>query len=159
VGFEIIDFGGGPVTADVIGDSHSLNGRRHRSKLRMNDSNPYEAPSTNSRSSPWRLIDFLVAGIWLAIPIGVFVGGRLLRPAFDDFGVDLDGAAQYLLRPYSAIPFTIASVVVLLAMFRIPQGSMRRRFVWLACTTGGAIGVACLLSLLVPLYSMWQDLR
>jgi hypothetical protein len=103
----------------------------------MNDSNPYEAPSTNSKSRPWRLIDFLVAGIWLAIPIGVFVSGRLFRPAFDDFGVDLGAAARYLLRPYSAIPFTIASVVVLFAMFRIPQGSMRRGFVWLACTTGG----------------------
>ena len=125
----------------------------------MNDSNPYEAPSTNSNSSPWRLIDFLAAGIWLSIPIGVFIGGRLLRPAFDEFGVDPGAAARYLLRPYSAIPFTIASVVVLLALFRIPQGSMRRRFVWLVSTTGVAIGVACLLPLLVPLYSMWQDLR
>ena len=125
----------------------------------MNASNPYESPSTKSKSSSWRAIDFLVAGLWLAIPIGVFVGRRLLLPVFTEFGVELPTATQYLLRPYSPIPFTIASLVVLLAIFSIPYGSMRRRFMWLACITGVLIGVVCLLSFLVPLLSLWQDLR
>jgi hypothetical protein len=125
----------------------------------MNASNPYESPSTKSKSSSWRPIDFLVAGLWLAVPIGVFAGRRLLLPVFTDFDVELPTATEYLLRPYSPVPFTIASLVVLLAVLSIPYGSLRRGFMWLACITGVLIGAVCLLSFLVPLFSLWQNLR
>ncbi len=128
-------------------------------KLQMNASNPYESPSTTSESRSWRPIDFFVVGLWLAIPIGVFVGRQLLLPVFEDFGVELPTATQYLLHFYSPYLITIASVVVLLAMFIIPYGSMRRRFMWVACISGVLTGVVCSLSILGPLFSLWQDLN
>ena len=90
--------------------------------------------------------------------MSVFVGRQLLLPVFEDFGVELPIATQYLLHFYSPYLITIASLVVLLAMFMTPYGSTRRRFVWLACITGVLIGVVCLLSFLVPLSSLWQNL-
>ncbi len=125
----------------------------------MNASNPYESPSTTSESRSWRPIEFFVVGLWLAIPISVFVGQQLLLPVFEDFGVELPTATQYLLHFYSPYLFTIASVVVLLAMFIVPYGRTRLLFMWLACITGVLIGVVCLLSFLVPLLSLWQNLR
>ena len=127
-------------------------------KLQMNASNPYESPSTTSESHSWRPIDFLVVGLWLAIPIAVFVGRQLLLPVFEDFGVELPTATQYLLHFNSPYLLTIASVVVLLAMFIIPYGSMRRRFMWVACISGVLTGVICSLSILGPLFSLWQGL-
>jgi hypothetical protein len=124
-----------------------------------NASNPYESPSAESKSRSWRPIDSLAAGLWLAIPIGVFVGRRLLLPVFEDFGVELPTATKSLLRPYSPVPFAIASFVVLLAIFSIPYGSMRRGFMWLACISGVLVGAVCLLSVFVPLLSLWQNLR
>ena len=124
----------------------------------MNDSNPYEPPSAKSQPSSWTLIDYVVAGIWLAIPIGVFVGRQLLLPVFTDFGVELPTLTQSLLRFYSPFLFAIPSFVVLLAMFNFPHGSTRRRLVWLASAIGGLIVVICLLSFLVPLFSLWQNL-
>ena len=125
----------------------------------MNASNPYESPSTKSESHSWRPIDFFVVGLWLAIPIGVFVGRRLLLPVFTDFDVELPTATQYLLSLYSPILLTIASLVVLLAIFIIPYGSTRRRFMWVACISGVLTGVVCSLSILGPLLSLWQDLN
>jgi hypothetical protein len=64
----------------------------------MNASKPHESPSTKSESSSWRPIDFLAAGLWLAIPVGMFIARRQLLPVFEDFGVELPIATQYLLR-------------------------------------------------------------
>ena len=125
----------------------------------MNATDPYESPSKTSKSPSWRPIDFFVAGLWLAIPISVFVARRTLLPVFEDFGVELPTATQYLLHFYSPYLIAIASAVVLLAMFIIPSGTMRLRFMWLVCITGVLIGGACLLSFLVPLLALWQDLR
>jgi hypothetical protein len=125
----------------------------------MNAPNPYASSSTKSESSSWRTIDFFAAGLWLAIPIALFIGRRELLPVFEDFGVELPTATQYLLRLYSPIPFAIAALVVFLAILSIPYGSMRRRFMWLACITGGLIGAVCLVSFLAPLFSLWQNLR
>ena len=125
----------------------------------MNASNPYASPSTTSESRSWRPIDFFAVGLWLAIPTCVFVGRELLLPVFEDFEVELPTATQYLLYFYSAALITLASVVVLLAMFIIPYGRTRLRFMWLACITGVSIGGVCLLSFLVPLFSLWQNLR
>lgn len=124
----------------------------------MNTSNPYESPSTKSKPSLWRPIDFVVAGLWLAIPIGVFIGRLQLLPVFEEYGVELPAATQYLLGQYSPFPFAIASLLVLLAILSIPSGNIRRRFMWLACVSGTMIGAACLLTFLVPLFSLWQDL-
>lgn len=109
-------------------------------------------------SSSWRAIDFLAAGLWLTIPIGLLIGRRQLLPVFEDFGIELPTATQYLLHIYSPIPFAVASLGVFLAILSIPHGSMRRRFMWLACIIGGLIGAGCLVSFLVPLCSLWQNL-
>jgi hypothetical protein len=124
----------------------------------MNASNPYESPSTKSEACSWRRIDFFVIGLWIAIPVGVFFGRQLLLPVFTDFDVELPTATQYLLSFYSPILLTIASLAVLLAIFIIPYGSTRRRFMWLACLAGVLVGVVCSLSILGALLSLWQDL-
>ena len=125
----------------------------------MNAPNPYESPSTKSESSSWRPIDFVAVGVWLAIPIGVFIGRRHLLPMFEDFGVELPTATRYLLSLYSPLPFAIISIVVLVTALNLPYGSMRRRFIWLACITGGLIGATCLVLFLVPLFPLGKDLR
>ena len=124
----------------------------------MNASNPYEPSSTRSEASSWRTIDFFAAGLWLAIPIGLFIARRQLLPVFEDFDVELPAATQYLLRRYSPIPFAIASLAVFLAIFRLPHGGIRRRFMWFACITGGLTGAGCAVSFLAPLLSLWQNL-
>ena len=128
-------------------------------KLRMNTSNPYEPTSTQIESRSCRPIDFFVVGLWLAIPVGVFVGRQLLLPVFSDFEVELPTATQSLLSFYSPISLTIASLVVLLAILIIPYGSTRRRFMRLACISGVLVGVVCSLSILGPLLSLWRDLN
>lgn len=125
----------------------------------MNATNPYESPSTTSDSRSWRPIDFFVVGLWLVIPICVFVGRRLLLPALEDFGVEVPTVTQYLLHYYSPYLIAIVSVVVLLAMYFIPYGRTRRGFMWFACISGVLTGVVCLLSILGPWYSLQQGLN
>ena len=155
-----MSFGGRPVTAVVIGQEFRIHSAAEViAKLRMNASNPYESPSTNTESRSWRPIDFVIVGVWLAIPIGVFVGRQPLLHVFTDFGVELPTATQYLLSFFSPILLTIASLVVLLGIFIIPYGGTRRRFIWLACITGMLIGAIYSLSILGSLLSLWRDLN
>ena len=130
----------------------------------MNATNPYDSPSTKSPStkspsSAWRSVDFFVAGLWFAIPVGVFVGRQLLLPVFSDFGVELPAATQYLFALSAPILLTIVSLAVLLTMFSIPNGNQRRLIVWLACITGVLVGMFCLLSFLLPLVLLLQNLN
>lgn len=124
----------------------------------MNVANPYESSLTKSDSHSWRLVDFLVAGLWFLIPIGVFVGQQRLLPVFEEFGVELPTATQYLLSFYAPYLIEIISILVLLAMFLIPYGRARQRFVWLAFILGVLTGVVCSLAILGPLLSLQQSL-
>ncbi len=86
----------------------------------MNAANPYESPSAKSESRSWRRIDFFAVGLWVTIPIAILAGRQLLLPVFTEFGVKLPTATQYLLSFSSPILFTIASLVVLLAISTFP---------------------------------------
>jgi len=125
----------------------------------MNAANPYESPPTTLESRSRRPIDFFVVGLWLAIPIGVFAGQQLLLPVFEEFGVALPTATQYLLHFNSPYLFAIVSVVVLLTIFIIPHGTTRRRFISLACIFGVLTAVVSSLSILGPLFSLLQALN
>lgn len=127
-------------------------------KLQMNASNPYESPSTTSESPSWRPTDFFGIGLWIAIPIVVFLGRQLLLPVFEEFEVRLPAATQILLHFYAPYLFAMASVAVILTICTMPYGRARRRFVTAACVLGVLTGVVCLISLLGPLFSLWQDL-
>ena len=129
------------------------------SDLRMNPSNPYKPPPTQSEARTWRPIDFFVVGLWLAIPVGVFAGRQLLLPVFEDFEVRLPIASQYLLSFYSPIPLAILSLVVLLIVFIVPSGRMRRRLIQLSGILGVLVGAVCLLSIIGPVVSLWRDLN
>ena len=124
----------------------------------MPESNPYVPPSTASDSRFWRPIDLLVVGIWLVIPGGLFVGQNLLPPVFAEFEVELPATTQYLLTWHATATLASVSLGVLLAVFMLPFGRMRRRFLQLACVLGMLVGVICLLSMLWPLLSLWLDL-
>lgn len=124
----------------------------------MNTPTPYEPPATKSESHSWRRIDFFAAGLWITIPIAVFVGRKKLLPVFDDFGVELPISSQYLLSFSSPVLLAIASLIVLLAMFTVPYGTTRRRFIWLASIFGILVGVVCVLPIIVPLLSLWRRL-
>ena len=124
----------------------------------MNTANPYESPAPNSESHSWRRIDFFAAGLWIAIPIAVLVGRKLVLPMLDDFGVERPDSSQYVLSFWSPVLLAIPSLIVLLAMFTVPYGTTRRRFIWLVAICGMLVGVICVLSMLVPLLSLWRDL-
>ena len=64
------------------------------------------------------------------------MGQQLLLPVFEDFGAELPTATQYLFSFYSPYLIEVISILVLLAIFLIPYGRTRRRFVWLACISG-----------------------
>jgi hypothetical protein len=125
----------------------------------MSESNPYVSPSVESRSGSWRLVDIFVVGLWVAIPTGVFVGRLVLLPVFEDFGVSLPIVTQYLLNPYAAPLLAVVTVIVLLGMFLIADGSSRRLFVWLACGFGAVAAVICLAAFVGPALSLWQNLK
>lgn len=82
----------------------------------------------------------------------------MLDPVFIEFDVELPTATLYLLHPYSLVPFAITSFLMVLAIFGLPYGSTRRRFIWFACITGMLMVVVCLFLLLVPLLSLWRNL-
>ena len=119
----------------------------------MNALNPYTPPSTETKSTSWWLIDLLVAGLWLSIPIGVLIGRQKLRLLFEEYGLSLPAATLYLFQPFAPLPFAIAAVAVIVALLSIPSGAMRRRFVWLACGFGCLMATACAIVLLLPLLS------
>jgi hypothetical protein len=125
----------------------------------MNSSNPYHPPATRTEARSWRPIDFIVVGLWLAIPVGVVAGRQLLLPVFEDFEVGLPIASQYLLSFYSAFLLAIVSLVVLLAVFAMPNGSVRRRFVQFSSIFGVLVFVVCSLSIIGPLVSLLRDLN
>ena len=125
----------------------------------MNAAYPYEPPSTSPESRCWRPIGFLVVGLWLAIPIGVFTDRQPTLRVFEEYGVNLPTATQYLLHFYSPYLLAIASIVVILAMLIITYGSARRRFASLACISGVLVGAICSLAILGPLWSLWRDLN
>ncbi len=125
----------------------------------MNVTNPYEPPSPRSKSGAWRPIDYLTAVCWLALPVGVFLAQQLLLPVYLDFEVQLPTATQHLLHPISPLACTLAAFVVLLAVFSIPEGRLRRRFMWLAGLSGVLFAALCLLAFLAPLFSLFQNLQ
>ncbi len=125
----------------------------------MNASNPYESPSSESESTSWTLIDYMAAGIWLAVPVSIAVARRPLTHVFEDFGVELPATTQYLLNFNSPLVLAIPAVALLLAMFAIPPGNTRRQFVRFALVSGLLAGAFCVLSILGPLYSLWQNLN
>lgn len=124
----------------------------------MNSASPYQSPETTSETRSWLLIDWVVVGLWVVIPGGVFVGQKLLPSVLEEFGAELPIATQFLLQFYTPYLLAIVAFVVFLAMFTIPHGTTRRRFMWFACISGVLTGVACLLSILGPLFSVVQGL-
>ena len=126
---------------------------------KMNSTNPYAPPSTRAGSRPWPPIDLLATGIWLLIPIGLFLGRWKLLPVYQKFGLVLPSATKFLTLPFTPVLFSIASLFVVFVMFSIPYGIMRRRFSWLACIAGGLVGSVCLVSFLAPLFELWQGLK
>ena len=124
----------------------------------MSNSNPYQSPLTKPGSGAWRPVDFIVAGIWIAIPIGVFVGRRMLFPVFEEYGIELPVVAQYLFGPYAPLPFAFVSLIVVVLVCCLPAGKMRRGFMWMACILGVLLGVLCSVVMLLPLLSLWQNL-
>lgn len=125
----------------------------------MNSPDPYESSADKSKSLSWRTIDFFAAGLWCAIPIVLFVGRQVLLPVFDDFGLELPTGTRYLLSFYSTILSAVGSLIVLFAVFTVPTGTTRHRFIWLAGILGILVGVACVVLILVPLLSLWRGLN
>lgn len=125
----------------------------------MNTTNPYESKYTkpDSHSSPW--IGVFAAGLWITIPGSVLSGRILLLPMFDDFGLDLPASSQSVLSFWSPVVLAICCFVVLLAMFTLPYGTTRRRFIRLAGISGMLLGVLCVLPIIIPLSSLWRDLN
>lgn len=125
----------------------------------MNASHPNDVPPSEPKPSPWLFADLVVIGLWLAIPIGVFVGRQLFRSTFTEFEVELSIVTEYLLHFYSCVFVSSAAFIVLLLLFSIPDGSARCLFRRVAGIAGALLGIVCLLAFLVPLVSLWQDLR
>ena len=124
----------------------------------MNDPNPYESPSAKPDHRSWTLFDYVVAGLWLAIPIAIAFARRPLMLVFEDFGVELPTATRYLLNFNSPLMLAIATVGVLLVMFVVPAGDTRRRLILVAFLAGLLVAAFCVLSILAPLLSLWQNL-
>lgn len=125
----------------------------------MSVENPFASPSTTSHSESARAIDFLAVGLWLAIPIGVFIGQQLVLPYIENFGTPVSTFTKYLFDFYSPYLFASVSIAMVLAIFFIRHNRVRRRIVWFACVLGSLTVVACSLSLLVPLSSVWWNLN
>lgn len=125
----------------------------------MNTTNPYKSPvEKKGETSAWRLFDCVAAAIWLAMPIGVFVGRRALMPVFEEYGLAVPIATQYLLNTYAPVVFALAAASLLLPMALYPSGVARRRFICASFVAGSFIALACLLSFLLPLLALWRDL-
>lgn len=123
----------------------------------MDSRNPYKSPAPESELQSWQRIDFFAAGLWIAIPIAVFVGRKFLLPMFDDFGVELSASSQYMLSFWSPVLLAIACLVFMLAMFTGPYGITRRRVIRLATMFGMVVGVIIILSVLGPVLTLWRD--
>lgn len=124
----------------------------------MNPLNPYESPATRSAISNWQLVDICVTGVWLSIPIGVFVGRLWLTPIFADFGVELPASTQLVIRLSTNVCLALVSAMLLLAVFSIQDIRKRRAVAYLACVAGAILGLACLLAFLLPLVALAQNL-
>ncbi|MCO6042405.1 hypothetical protein NG895_00655 [Aeoliella sp. ICT_H6.2] len=112
----------------------------------MNDSNPYQSPATKPRPRGWFLVDFILAGLWIAIPIGVFAGRQILLPIYLEFGIELPAVTQLLVRLYAPVPLSYLSILVLAGILLIPHGNVRRVFLAFACVLGLFVGLLCLLA-------------
>lgn len=82
----------------------------------------------------------------------------LLLPTFLEFEVELPTATKYLLSFYSRFFVSIVAFIVLLLLFLLPSNA-RSRFKWGAVIAGAICGIVCLVVVLVPLMSLWNDLR
>ena|GEM_PF-5445475 len=92
------------------------------------------------------------------MPMVVLGGRRLLLPMLDDFDVELPFGSQYVLSVWSPAILALPSLIVLLAMFTVASGRMRRRFMWIAAIFGVLVSMICGLSILIPLWSLWRAL-
>ncbi|MCA9140939.1 MAG: hypothetical protein KDB00_29410 [Planctomycetales bacterium] len=99
-------------------------------------------------------IDLFVVGIWLALPVGVFAGRQVLRPVFEEFELELPMVSLYLLDVYSLFALAIISLAVSVAIFMIPNGSARRRFILLSGVSGVLFGMVCAFSMIGPMVSL-----
>lgn len=92
------------------------------------------------------------------MPLGVWLGQLFVLPMFEEFGVTLPLATQYLLSFYSPFLLMALAVALLLSMFLMPTGKTRRTFVWAAGIAGLIFGLFCIFVIVGPLVSLWRAL-
>ena len=124
----------------------------------MNRSNPYATHATKVESRGWGLIDFSALGLWIAIPISVYIARLVLLPVFTDFEIALPLLTQYLLSVYAPFLLAAASLLIVVLLVKVPYGNPRRKFIWGATVLGLLVGAGGTVALLSPLFTLWRNL-
>ena len=124
----------------------------------MNPSNPYATPATKVESRGWGLIDFSALGLWIAIPISVYIARLVLLPVFTDFEIALPLLTQYLLSVYAPFLLAAASLLIVVLLVKVPYGNPRRNLIWGATVLGLLVGAGGTVALLSPLFTLWRNL-
>ena len=127
----------------------------------MSASNPYESTATGtataSRAGSWFVLEYLVAGLWTLIPVGVFAGRHHALHIFGGFSVDVPTMTDVLLRLESSVLVTLTAAEVVATTFSLRDHRTRRLFSWVMFLTGLVVGVVFLVAIMGPLMKLIRD--
>ena len=126
----------------------------------VSEPNPFEPRQGEQlkAKSYWQAIDFVVAPLWLLIPLMAIVGRLVLRPIFADFGTELPGATIVALSPATIVMLAFCSIAVFVAIVWAPRGRERSTFLLMAGVAAVVIIGGYFFALIAPLLSLMQNL-
>ena len=124
----------------------------------MQASNPYESPNSTAGASPSRTLELFTAGLWVVIPFAFMIGVRWTRPIFSDFGVELPRVTVLLFAWWVPVLLFLFAATIIFIVLMSPATGGRRRFTLSALISGFFFVIFTLISLLVPLISLMQNL-
>ena len=149
-------FGGGPVTAAVIWQW--FNASLQLSELRMNNSSSSESSPSRLAAKSWLPADFVVIGLWLHLPIAVYLWRKIVLTGARDYFVELSSWAHVLLGMSSFVTVSVLAVGVLLGVMKLRGSKTRRVFIYFALIAGVLVElvylVSCFGSMMVTLHRL-----
>gem|GEM_PF-6277730 len=126
----------------------------------MSEVNPYESSVVETTSEPsFRLIDLLVVGLWIALPIAIIVIRRTALRIFEDFGVALPMATRLFVdRGVIALVASIACLMVFMT-FVMRRSKHRKLFFLISGCTLLFLSGAYLMAMAIPFVTITQNLN